>query len=80
MDEQQQKQLAAPQLGMVGQPVRNSRRSLEPRELRIEQLAGGFLVMNAEPTLGVYERQVIPNTDCLLSFIQKWVGEGQAER
>lgn len=77
MGEQEQKQLAAQeQLAMnaVGR-----RRWHEPRELRIEQLDGGFVVAAVDHCLGHSSRQVIPNTDCLLSFIQKWVGEGQAE-
>ncbi len=73
MDEQNQKAMAVNSIGQVATPRRP--RCTEPRELRIEQLDGGFVVMTADQNRGDYARQVIPDADCLLSFVQKWTHE-----
>lgn len=61
----------------VGMPVNNAaliRRTQVP-EFRIEALPGGFLVAHHD---GDYngglgpEREVVPNVDCLMSFVQRW--------
>lgn len=53
-----------------------SRRRGEARELRIEGLEGGFVVTTLDPWHNV-DRLIVPNADCLASFVQKWAAEGQ---
>lgn len=77
MGERDEKMVAAQAIG-----ADFLRRTRVP-EIRIEALEGGFLVMHHDGSynggLGP-ERCVVPNVDCLVSFVQKWANEASNER
>lgn len=77
MGEQDEKMLSAQVMG-----AGLIRRTRVP-EIRIESLEGGFLVMHHDGSynggLGP-ERCVVPNADCLVSFVQKWANEASNGR
>jgi len=77
MNEQEQKLRAAMAQGIdqIGQAVAVPSRP-RAREMRIEAMEGGFVVA-IHDDWGNHQRRVVPDGDCLLSFVQKWAGEGQ---
>lgn len=78
MGERDEKMLAA-QAGLGTDLIRRTR----VPEIRIESLEGGFLVMHHDGSynggLGP-ERQVVPNVDSLVSFVQRWANEASNGR
>lgn len=59
-----------------------TRRQTVP-EFRVEALEGGFLVWTHDGTynggMGP-DRLIVPNADCLMSFVQKWANEASKGR
>jgi hypothetical protein len=71
--------------GLIGQQADTFAKATEAvprrtnRVLQIDSLVGGFVVTR-HSDYSRPEREVVPNTDCLVSLVAKWAEEGDEPR